>query len=115
MGIAGVGEDAERDALAFGCFHGVVARQSAFEDYEEKHCGRDRAVDDDGDPDNVAGPADNEEAEEEESQGDFETDGAGDVEGLFCADKLSLVSTCFGVLHCKEVCSTYCCIGIEIR
>lgn len=98
MGIAGVGQDAEREALAFGCFHRVVARESAFEDYQEKHCGCHRAVDDDRDPDDVAGPTDDEEAEEEEGQGDLEADGAGDVEGLFCADELFLVSTCFAVL-----------------
>lgn len=102
--------------MAFSCFHGVVAGESAFEDNEKKHCGRDGAVDDDGYPDNVAGPADDEEAEEEEGQGDLEADGTGDVEGLFCADELLMnVSTYRRVSRCMMTWNTYCCIGVEIR
>jgi hypothetical protein len=88
VGVANIGQNAETDALAWHLFQDVVIGETALEGDEEKHCGCQCAVDDHRDPDYVAWPAYDEKAKEEECQGDFEADGAGDVKCLFCADKL---------------------------
>lgn len=66
MGISHTALEAERDTFASGLFDDIIARKSAFEDDEEQHCDGDDGVYGDAYPDDMAGPASDQEAEEEE-------------------------------------------------